>query len=107
VFDDGRSTQSQFDDINISRFLRTHGPTFTVDTNLSDFLREFINYLRALKPAFPELLEGASPLYVAESAKPIATFREKVLAIYVSCKAMDQVNFVDFDGVDILGCGHR
>jgi hypothetical protein len=61
-FDDAPpSRPSQFDDNNLSRSLRTHGPTFTAESQFQDFRREQIYFLRAVNPAFPVLLEGAPP----------------------------------------------
>jgi hypothetical protein len=42
--------------------MRTHGPTFTVESQFQVFRREQINFMRAVNHAFPELLEGAPPL---------------------------------------------
>jgi hypothetical protein len=51
-----------FDDNTLSRSLmRTHEPTFTADSSFPEFIRDYINYLRAINPAFPELLEEAAP----------------------------------------------
>ena len=62
LFDDAATSRpSQFDDSSLSRSLRTQGPTFTADSQFQDFRREHINFLRAVNPAFPELLEGAPP----------------------------------------------
>jgi hypothetical protein len=61
-FDDEQLSRGQLDDISLSRSLmRTQGPTFTADSSFPEFRRDYINYLRAINPAFPELLEGASP----------------------------------------------
>jgi hypothetical protein len=59
------NTGGQLDDNNLSRSLRAHGPTFSVGITFLEFKRDYINYLRAINLAIPDLLERATPFDAA------------------------------------------
>jgi hypothetical protein len=64
LFDEEQPRHGQFDDISLSRSMRTPAPTFTSEITFSEFKRDYINHMRAINLAFPEFLKGASPLDV-------------------------------------------
>jgi hypothetical protein len=61
IFEDEQPRRGHFDDDSLSRSLRTQAPVFTAEITFSEFRRDYINYLRAINSAFPDLLEGGAP----------------------------------------------
>jgi hypothetical protein len=60
-FDVEQLSRGMFEDNSLSRSLmRTQRPTFTADSSFLEFRRDYVNYVRAINLAFPELL-GATP----------------------------------------------
>jgi hypothetical protein len=61
TFDGEHPRRGQFYDGSLSRSLRIQAPVFTTEITFSELRRDYINFLRGINSAFPDLLEEASP----------------------------------------------